>query len=260
MPGKTSNVKYFLFSQYLADGIRVTLEIVLPSIICARFGRLDLGITISLGALCVSISDAPGPVKHKRNGMFYCNVFILLMALLTGWCNSNLILLGLLIILSSFFFTMFSVYGNRAASIGTAALLIMILRMTHAVGGWQVIIDSLLILAGGIWYMCLALLFYKLTPYRPAQRSLGECIHETAKYLRIKSELYDVKTDSEEEYKKLVAQQVVVNEKQEQVRELLFKNRELLKESIRSGRLLVLTFVDLVDLYEHIMASWYEYN
>ena len=85
-------------------------------------------------------------------------------------------------------------------------------------------------------------------------------MHETAKYLRIKSALYDTKTNPDNEYKKLVAQQVVVNEKQEQVRELLFKNRELLKESIRSGRLLVLTFADLVDLYEHIMASWYDYD
>ena len=68
------------------------------------------------------------------------------------------------------------------------------------------------------------------------------------------------KTNPDDEYKKLVAQQVIVNEKQEQVRELLFKNRELLKESIRSGRLLVLTFADLVDLYEQIMASWYDYN
>jgi uncharacterized membrane protein (TIGR01666 family) len=257
---KTRTIKNFLFSQYLADGIRVTLEIVLPSIVCAQFGKLDLGIVISLGALCVSISDAPGPVKHKRNGMLYCNAFIFLMALLTGWCSSNVVLLGILIISSSFFFTMLSVYGNRATSIGTAALLVMILRMMHVVSASQVTIDSLLILGGGIWYMFFALLFYRLTPYRPAQRSLGECIHETAKYLRIKSELYDTKTDLNEEYKKLVAQQVVVNEKQEQVRELLFKNRELLKESIRSGRLLVLTFVDLIDLYEHIMASWYEYN
>src|ERR1019366_8481040 len=92
------------------------------------------------------------------------------------------------------------------------------------------------------------------------QRSLGECIHETAKYLRIKAALYDTKTNPDDEYKKLVAQQVVVNEKQEQVRELLFKNRQLLKESIQSGRLLVLTFADLVDLYENIMASWYDYT
>ncbi|MGH2649405.1 MAG: FUSC family membrane protein, partial [Ginsengibacter sp.] len=182
------------------------------------------------------------------------------MALLTGLVNNDTFLLGLLVALSSFFFSMFSVYGNRAASIGTAALLIMILRMTHLTDDLSATTDSFLILSGGVWYMLIALLFYKLTPYRPAQRSLGECIHETAKYLRIKSALYDTEMSPDSEYKKLVAQQVVVNEKQQEVRELLFKNRELLKESIRSGRLLVLTFADLVDLYEHIMASWYDYS
>ena len=256
----TQHLRNFLFSQYLADGVRTTIEIVLPAIVYAQFGKLETGITISLGALCVSISDAPGPVKHKRNGMLYCNIFISLMALLTGLVNNNIYLLGILIALAAFFFSMFSVYGNRATSIGTAALLIMILRMTHVTDVLNVVTDSFLILGGGVWYMLIALLFYKLTPYRPAQRSLGECIHETAKYVRIKSALYDSQTNPDDEYKKLVAQQVIVNEKQEQVRELLFKNRELLKESTRSGRLLVLTFADLVDLYEHIMASWYDYT
>ena len=259
MAGKTRHIKNFLFSQHLADGIRTTLEIVLPTMVYAQSGKIETGITISLGALCVSISDVPGPVKHKRNGMFYCNIFIFLMALLTGLVNNNIYVLGILIALSSFFFSMFSVYGNRATSIGTAALLIMILRLTTITDTINVVNDSLLISCGGIWYMLIALLFYKLTPYRPAQRSLGECVHETAKYLRIKSELYDTKTKQDDEYKKLVAQQVIVNEKQEQVREYLFKNRQLMKESIRSGRMLVLTFADLVDLYEQIMASWYDY-
>ena len=257
---KTKTLKYFLFSQYLADGIRITLEIILPTIICALFGRMELGIIISLGALCVSISDAPGPVKHKRNGMLYCNVFVFLMALLTGFVNDNVLLLGLLILFSSFFFTMFTIYGSRAASIGTAALLVMILRMTKVIEPAQVVLQSIFILSGGIWYMFIAMLFYRLTPYRPAQRSLGDCIHETAKFLRIKSDLYDTQKDHDDEYKKLVVQQVIVNEKQDAVRELLFKNRELLKESTRSGRLLVFTFVSLVDLYEQIMATWYDYG
>src|SRR4029079_8945399 len=255
----TQRVKYFLFSQYLADGIRITLAIILPAIICAGTGRMDLGIIISEGALCVSISDAPGPVQHKRNGMLYCNVFVFLMALLTGFLNDNFILLGLLVLLSSFLFTMFTVYGTRAASVGTAALLIMIVRMANVNNLSEVVMERALILCGGIWYMLIALLLYRLTPYRPAQRSLGECIHETAKFLRIKSALYDSKTNLDDEYRKLVAQQVVVNEKQDAVRELLFKNRELVKEPTHTGRLLVLTFADIVDLYEQIMATWYDY-
>jgi uncharacterized membrane protein (TIGR01666 family) len=260
MNEKARSIRYFLFSQYLADGIRITLEIVLPSIICGYFGRIDLGITISLGALCVSISDTPGPVTHKRNAMLYCNIFIFLMALLTGIVNDNSILLGGLILFSAFFFSMFTVFGSRAASVGTAVLLVIILRMSKVVSLSQTMIDSSLILCGGIWYMLFALLFYRFTPYRPAQRAIGDCIHETAKFLRIKSALYNPQTNLEEEYRKLVEQQVVVNEKQDAVRELLYKNADLVKEPTHTGKLLVLTFVDVIDLYEQIMATWYDYS
>lgn len=257
---RTQQIRYFLFSQYLADGIRVTLEIITPAVVFILLGKMEMGMTLSLGALCVSISDGPGPVVHKRNGMFYCNLFIFIMALLTGFLNHNMITLGSLILAATFFFSMFSVYGNRATAIGTAALLMMILRMSYVLPAAEVFTDSLLVLAGGVWYMVVALLLYRINPYRPAQRSLGKCIHETAKYLQIKSEMYDPASDLDQLYKKLLDQQVIVNESQDTVRELLFKNRELLKESTHSGRVLVLTFVDVVDLFEHIMATWYNYS
>ena len=257
---RTQQIRYFLFSQYLADGIRVTLEIVIPTVIFSFLGKMEIGMMLSLGALCVSISDGPGPVVHKRNGMLFCNIFVFIMALVTGIFNHNMLSLGLLILASSFLFSMFSVYGNRAASIGTASLLIMILRMSSVNTVAVVLTESLLILAGGVWYMVIALLFYRITPYRPAQRSLGDCIHETAKYLAIKSEMYNLRSDLNVQYRKLLDQQIVVNEKQDHVRELLFKNRQLLKESTLTGRVLVLTFVDVVDLFEHIMATWYDYK
>ena len=256
---QSHKIRYFLFSQYLADGVRITLEIVIPAIVFSYLGHLEIGIALSLGALCVSISDGPGPVVHKRNGMLYCNIFIFISAILTGLCNQNIILMGILILAASFLFTMFSVYGNRATSVGFAALLLMVLKMTDKVPAQEVFIQSILILSGGVWYMLVALLLFRFTPYRPAQRSLGDCIHETSKYLMIKSEMYNPQSDIDDLYDKLLKQQISVNEKQDAVREILFKNRSLVKESTRTGKLLVLTFVDLVDMFEHIMATWYDY-
>ena len=260
MKANSQHIQYFLFSQYLADGIRVTLEIILPAVIFSQFGRMDLGIIMSTGAFCVSMADGPGPVEHKRNGMLYCILFTFLMTLLTGIVNTNVFLMGLLILLSSFFFTMFSVFGNRAASLGTAVLLIMVLRMDKIATPVNVLYDGLLVLAGGFWYMLIALIFFKLYPYRPAQRLLGNCLHETARFLRIKAALYDVKSNIPEEYRKLVAQQVIVNEKQDELRELLYKNRELMKDPSDTGKLLMVTFADVIDLYENIMATWYDYT
>ena len=253
-------IRYFLFSQYLADGIRITLGIILPVIITTQLGRMDLGMLMGMGALCVSITDIPGPVEHKQNGMLYCNAFIFGMAFLTGLVNHSILLTGLMIAASTFFFSMFNLYGNRAALVGSAALLAMILRLHDKLTLPDTLFQSLLVLAGGVWYMLLALLVYRLRPYRPAQRALGESIHELSKYLRIKAAMYNINTDFDEEYRKLLNLQVTINEKQDTIRELLFKDKELMKEPTKTGRLLVLTFADSIDLYEQVMATWYDYR
>lgn len=257
---RAKSIRYFLFGQHLADGLRVTLTIIAPSLFYALAGDIETGVQISLGALCLSISDAPGPVKHKRNGMFYCLVFVTLMALLTGFLNHSILGMGILIVTATFFFSMFNIYGSRATSVGTAALLIMILRMAHLLPAVDILKATIDIAIGGVWYMLSAMGFYILVPNRPAQRALGNCISETAKYLMIKSELYDLNSDYEISYRRLLDQQEVVNEKQNEVRELLFKTRSYLKESTYEGRLLLVTFVATVDLFEQIMATWYDYN
>ena len=60
-------------------------------------------------------------------------------------------------------------------------------------------------------------------------------------------------------YTKLVSQQVKVSEHQDQIRELLFKSRLLIRESNNASRILILTFVDLVDMFEQILATHYDY-
>ncbi len=41
---------------------------------------------------------------------------------------------------------------------------------------------------------------------------------------------------------------------------MLFKSRVNVKESTNASRILVLTFVDLVDMFEQIMATHYDYG
>lgn len=258
---QTREIKSFIFSQYFSDGLRITFGVLLPSLVFYKFDQLSVGLTISLGALCVSIADNPGPLIHKRNGMFFCNLFILITAVLTSLINWSPILIGLEILILCFSFSMFSVYGNRASSIGTASLFIMILTIDQNVvannGVWN---HALYILAGGVWYTLLSISLSQISPYRLPQQSLGECIREVAEFVMIKSDFYDLKTDHESNYKKLVEQQVVVHQHQDEVRELLFKSRLMTKESTNAGRLLILVFVDIVDLFEQSMATHYDYQ
>jgi uncharacterized membrane protein YccC len=161
---QTKEIKSFFFSQYFSDGLRISLGILMPVIVLLQFGKFDLGITLSLGALCICVIDSPGPVIHKRNGMAIGNVCLFIVAVTTGFARLNVYTLGLEVTVFSFLFSMFIVYGNRAASVGTAALLIMIFMMDKELAPHEVLTYSLQILAGGVWYMLFSLVFFGIRP------------------------------------------------------------------------------------------------
>lgn len=252
--------KQFLLSQYFYDGLKITLGVVLPSIFCYQIDQLQIGITVSLGALFVSITDNPGAISHRRNAMIAANVFMFIMAIIIGFTNKFGILLAFEIPIFCFIFSMLTVYGARASSVGIAALLVMIVGIDQHLNGAQTLIHASLLVAGGIWYLLFSMILTQVLPYRPAEQMLGECIFEIAKYIKIKSDFYDSKNNIETNQRALIDQQILVNQAQENVREILFKTRKLLKDSSPQGNLLIMSFIDVVDLYEHAMESHQNYD
>jgi uncharacterized membrane protein (TIGR01666 family) len=154
---------------------------------------------------------------------------------------------------------MLSVYGNRASSIGVNALLVMVLNIDRPQQGWDILINAAYVLAGGIWYTILSLLLYSFRPYKLTQQALGECVEATADYLRIKASFYAKDVDYDKRYRQLVERQIDTHEKQDLVRELLFKGRNFIKDSTNTGRVLVMMFLDIVDLFERVMTSQQDY-
>lgn len=252
--------KRFINSHYLSDGVRITAGILLPAIILNYFGLLIVGVVLSLGAMCVSITDNPGPIQHRRTGMLICSGLVFLVSLLTGLVSTQPILLGVIIVLFCFLCSMIAVYGSRAISVGVAALLIMVLNIDRHYEGGELLLHSLYILAGGLWYTGLSLLLYSIRPYKLPQQALGECIMSTADYLRIRSEFYNKAADYDKIYRDMMEQQVVIHQNQELVRELLFKSRNIVKESTLTGRTLILIFTDIIDLFERSITSFQDYE
>ena len=259
MSTQTRRLYYFFSGQHFSDGVRITLAILLPALVLSQLGHFDMGLTMATGAVCVSVTDTPGPGTHRRNGLLAALGLIFITSLLTGLTASSVWLLGLEVAALSFLFTMFLVWGARAGAVGTAALLNVVLLLAHPPTLGQVLPHAGLLLLGGLWYAGLALLVYQVRPYRPAQQALGECIHALANFLALKAKFYNPKTVLADDYRQLVAQQVVVNERQEAVRDLLFRTRQIVNETTSTGRRLVLTFVETVDLYERITAGYYDY-
>ncbi|MGK6349671.1 FUSC family membrane protein [Parapedobacter sp. DT-150] len=258
---RTQEIQNFFYSQYFADGLRITFGTLIPAVIFSSFGDLQVGITISLGAMVVGLSDTPGPLSHRRNGMLTCTAIVLVAAIITNAVNSMPALLAAVIVLLSFLFSMLSVYGARASSVGTMGILIMILNIDAADSTFlNVAIHIAYILTGCVWYMVLSLSLHQVRPYRQAQQELAESIHNVADYIRIRAKFYDTKSNIEQNYRDLIEQQIVVSEHQDNVRDQLFRSKKIIKDTTKIGRRLILIFTDVVDLFEQSMATHYDYD
>ena len=253
-------VRHFFYSQAFADGLRASLVILTPALLGYYIGYFDAGLTISIGAMANSLTDAPGPLIQRRNGMLYCACFAFIVVIITAFARGHTFTMALEIVVITFFFSMFTVYGNRATSVGNVAILVMILTMDVPLENSEVLPYAFRIFLGGMFYMAVSLALHFLRPYRIGQRVFGECIREIATYLSIRADFYNPETDLDDGYRKLFQQQVVVNEKQDAVREIFFKTRQIVEESTVEGRKLVYSFVETVDLFEDITASYYDYE
>ena len=165
--------KRFINSHYLNEAIRITVGITLPAILLGYFNNLSAGIVVSIGAMCVGNTDNPGPIHHHRNGMIACVLIIFLVSQLTGLASGSAVLMGLLLLLFCFLFSLMSIYGNRAGSIGVNALLVMVLSLDRRQQGWAILVNAAYVLAGGLCYTALSLLLYSFRPYKVVQQNPG---------------------------------------------------------------------------------------
>lgn len=258
---KAKDIQNFFYSQYFSDGLRITFGTIIPALVFSAFGNLQTGIIVSLGAMAVGLSDSPGPLHHRRNGMLFCTLSVSVAALLTNLVSTTPALLAAVLMVLSFLFSMFAVYGARASSVGTMGILVMVLSMGAADDPSLNIFTYLVyILAGCIWYTLLSLSLHQVRPYRQAQQELAESILNVADYIRIKANFYAVDLDTEKNYRALIDQQITVSTHQDNVRDQLFRGKKRIKDTTEIGRLLILIFTDIIDLFEQSMATHYDYD
>ncbi len=250
----------FTSSYSFYEGMRLMASIMMPVFIGAYFDNVSLGISAGIGALAAGITDVVGPFHHRANGMAAAIISSFAVTLITGLLLPHPILLGIWIAVASFIFSFIGIYGNRASQLGGASLVIITLLLDH-----KRVINSYFFLAcitaaGGLFYFLLSMLLHRARPYKMVQQALGLCIQHSAEYLLIKSKFYEPNPDYDALQAQLPEAQLKVNNEQQVVRELLFKTRSIVRESTHTGRVLVLTFLDLVDLFETMLHSHPDYR
>ncbi len=251
--------RQFISGQYLTMGIILTVSVILPAVILYHYDVLLTATALPLGALCCGLTDSPGPVMHRRNTLYASLAFNFVMVLVAGYSRMYPALIVTEIVVFGMFFSLIGVYGNRINSLGLIALLVFIFNIDKHARSQDTLVTALLFSAGGAFYVLLALLQSTLRPYKLIQQLMGECIIETSAYLQTKADFYEPTPDIDKLYDQLIHYQVKIHQQHNDLRELLFKTREVTTESSRKGRVLMLMFLDLIDLFERIITSQQDY-
>lgn len=245
----------FVYSYYFGHGLQTSFCIILPSIIGYYTHQFTFGILISIGSLCISSIDTPGPPKERRNGLLvgagviFVSAFFMSSYLLGAWVGD----IGVLLLI--FTLSMAAVYGTRASNVGLAGIYALVLATEQKTSLTSFVDHAVLFLIGALWYAFISLLSYSFRPFRLIQQALSDCIYQTAAYLKTRADFYAEKASGEPNYDKLIEQQAGVNNAQAVVRDLLLKRRVATQESTSKGRSLLMILLEIIDIYEHVTAA-----
>ncbi len=253
-------IQKFTTSQYWNTGVRITAGVLVPTFLLVQNDWLGRGMPFLWGALFVSLTDSPGPIHHRRNGMIAAIVLNTFTALLIGSGRGHEPVLISLVVAFSFFYSLLGVYGARAGAVGTLALVIMLINLVPYHDHHHYLIDSALIAGGGLWYMLFSLLLYRIRPYRLVEQAIGENLIAMADYVRARGGFYKPDADMKQGFNKLMEEQVRVLRIQDQTRELIFKTRQFVADPSPKSRSLMMIFLDSVDLLEQTLSSYQDYS
>jgi uncharacterized membrane protein (TIGR01666 family) len=254
-----NQVQKFTESTYFTNALKITIAAVIPVLLLSFFGHFQIGFIIALGAFFTYPSDIPSSPKHKING-------ILVTALLVSGANLLIniaypfpwIFYPFLAVLI-FFLSMLSVYGQRATLVSFSALLSVSLAFAHINTGWAMLQHSVLILIGGLFYLIISLIFHYIRPYRYVELETVHCIQLTAKYLKLRGDLWSPAADKKAIIEKQLHLQVEINTIHQNIREVLINNH-ITSGSSNQNRKLLIVFVSLVEILELALSTSFDHN
>ncbi|MDB5992387.1 MAG: rane protein [Herbaspirillum sp.] len=248
------DIRTFIFSHYFYTGIRIAIGVVGLTLLVMYGFDLATAMTVCIGALCTSLMDLPSPLRHKFNEMLASVLLCTMVALIVSLCAPFHWALRVALVIVSFTASMMVVYGKKSIPLQFAALFIMTISIDNDLTAPQALRHSALFFCGGMSYLAYSMTVSWFLRRRIKQQILAEALFELARYLRIKADFYDVRSDLTAQFNLLVRQQIMVAEKQQTSRDLILRDMHTKQDG-----LLVHVHLVMLELYEQILTTHTDY-
>ncbi|KAF3997887.1 FUSC family membrane protein [Glaciimonas immobilis] len=248
------DLRTFIFSHYFYTGLRIATGVVGLTLLVLPFTDLPTAMTVCIGALSTSLMDLPSTLRHKFNEMLSSVLLCTIVTLVISLCAPLQWLLSIMLVLVTFLASMMVVYGKKAMPLQFAALFAMTLSMGNTVSIGGAFLHTGVFFGGGMVYLGYSMVVSWFLRQRIKQQILAEALFELARYLDIKADFYDMHVELDNQFNRLVRQQIVLADKQQASRDLILRGKKSQQNAI-----LVQVHFGMFDLYEHILSTHTDY-
>ncbi len=262
MNESASQLQRFIYSHHLYSGMRRATGTLLPVMILGGlFGFYAAGLVATFGALCVAFIDQPGAHENRRWEMLGGTLLSTLTVAITGLASNHPWLLWLAVIGQCFGYSMLSVYGKKGGQIGFACLLLMTVTMHEALSTDQVWLHTLTSLGGGLFYTIFSYSLSRAMNLREKEQALSVALFATSDYVAQRADMYNIDHDLDESYRKLIASQSNMTDKQQAARDMVLRGITGKITPNQPKRMMLWNlFVDTIEILDTLVATRTDYS
>ena len=243
-----------LVGQHIVNGVSVGVCVMTVALVAwATFG-FAAGQPATLGAISASISDLPAPWREKARTMGFgfalalASTAAMQLALQWQWPPAALVMIGVI----SFVGGLVTGLGRWAVAVAMQAVIPMVFVLGFPRESFSGALRiELMLAAGGVAYIALALLATVFTDANARRLVASESIREFANYLRAVAAIYDPETDLEQAYGAAIREQAAISEQLQSARALLLDRPQGSPERLR----LAATIGVLLDGFDALVAA-----
>ena len=242
-----------MFRVHIENGLSVAAGVGLTGLLAGWALGFDAAMAAATGAVCVSISDQPDPLRLKPWILGWALVIAVAFTAVTAmaqfwWPPYGLVAL---VIFTGLWTGLISAYGKRALTLSMSGVLTFVYVMGRH---FQSVGDAFFYLelftAGAVFYALYAGVFALLLDDRGRRLLLAEAMRGFATYLRAKAVLYNPDTEGPAVVRSLIDAHAALIDRLQAARDAIFSRRGHVIQKKRIDSLIA-----LLDAFETMLSS-----
>ncbi|MEO7400198.1 MAG: FUSC family membrane protein [Polaromonas sp.] len=249
--GRAQSVLRVALSQYVTNGLSVSLGLVLIMLALFEAAGLAAAASAAVGVIITSLPDVPSPRRRKLTQVLPAPLMGTPLFMLVQLTRQDVLLLGGVLVAGTFLAVMLMAWGKRGGPICFSLLFSMLFSMAAPPMDSleQVITHTGWFIVGAVLYLLWAVLTTHLLNQRFRAQLLADCLHSFAQILRTQAQRFGPEPDHQALLEAMLDQQANFADQLQDARNVVLESPTTRPRQQYAGMLL-----SLLEARDHQLA------